>query len=358
MADRSAGQSKCLCHSDPHPPNFLCNPILAFLAHAFLKYRDNHIHAKEIVVKMCSPEAITAAKTALWAGRSDTIGKMTSRRNSVSRTRQEKEVDDIEDALNAVGWFDGIPDIHLSLDDAEFFYELMHQLHVAHREVSDVSCMTTQIQDPPEVPSPCCAPTVQMEEISHALSQLSKNVEDLVEANVQLNKRMSSMEKPTSPKSYSDATKEGCTSRLPQQTPASVLASVPAPIPPAATRKASGDEFKEPKRRRKRRGIAGCAAQPEDSESSSFCAPDKDIFIYQVSKETVSDDVKSYIERLNKKRQMRVIIKDLRCVSHPESVNKSFRLTVSSADYVSLMRRDVWPPDVRVRRFIRPKTAP
>ena len=102
MADRSAGQSKCLCHSDPHPPNFLCNPILAFLAHAHLKYYDNLIHAKEIVVKMCHPEAITAAKTALWAGRSDTIGKMTSRMNSVSRTRQEKEVDDMAEGAKEI----------------------------------------------------------------------------------------------------------------------------------------------------------------------------------------------------------------------------------------------------------------
>ena len=41
---------------------------------------------------------------------------------------------------------------------------------------------------------------------------------------------------------------------------------------------------------------------------------------------------------------MRVSIKDLRSLFHPESVNKSFRLTVAFADYASLLR-DVWPTD-------------
>ena len=108
------------------------------------------------------------------------------------------------------------------------------------------------------------------------------------------------------------------------------------------------------KQKKRRRGIAGC---DKAAEATAFHAADSDIFIYRVSTETTVEDIKRHIEQLNAKRQLDVTIKDLQCVSHPDCRIKSFRLTVANKDFTRLMRGDVWPPRVRVRRFIRPKSS-
>ena len=106
---------------------------------------------------------------------------------------------------------------------------------------------------------------------------------------------------------------------------------------------------------RRRRGIAGCGKEPT---ATPFCAADKDIFIYRVSRATTADDITSYLEKLSQKRKLNLTIKDLKCVSHADSAMKSFRLTVSSHDFVVLMNAEMWPPYVRVRRFIHPRAKP
>ena len=73
--------------------------------------------------------------------------------------------------------------------------------------------------------------------------------------------------------------------------------------------------------------------------------PDRHLFIYRVDRSTVVKDLESYISERG------VTVRDLQCVSNCESKFKSFKLTVSVAQYSQLFDSSLWPQGVRIRPF-------
>jgi hypothetical protein len=71
MAYCPQGKSLCYCRHDP--AEFLCNPILAFITNAVAYSPSDLQQSKDVLLKMCSREAITSAKSALWKGRESVI---------------------------------------------------------------------------------------------------------------------------------------------------------------------------------------------------------------------------------------------------------------------------------------------
>ena len=73
--------------------------------------------------------------------------------------------------------------------------------------------------------------------------------------------------------------------------------------------------------------------------------PNRDLFLYRVDHETCVEDIRLFLRDYVK-------IISLECLSHPDAKFKSFKLTVPMSDFAKLtMNPDVWPKDVRVRRF-------
>ena len=265
----------------------------------------------------------------------------------------------------------GIPDVHVSVDDLRFYHQLVRAMSVeptASSEDADASRCGKKVVLPPssaDAQLPCTAPPIQMQQIADAISSLSTNIADLVNSTTKIEQQMKDFERrPTTSTSklYSDVTTVGPPppARAPSsRIPPKKISAFPA-ADCASTAKTVADHpqtQKDPRERRwkknRRRGIAGCG---EPTDAAPFYAADRDIFIYRVSPDTTVEDIKRYLAKLKEKREMNITVKDLQCVSHPECVMKSFRLTVPCKEYPSLMRGDVWPPSVRVRRFVRPKS--
>ena len=77
--------------------------------------------------------------------------------------------------------------------------------------------------------------------------------------------------------------------------------------------------------------------------------PPKDLFVFHVAKDTEIGDLKQYIGDKG------IECIDLQCMSHPDSVSKSFKLSVSDKHYKDLLSEEAWPTGVKVRRFIPPR---
>ena len=73
----------------------------------------------------------------------------------------------------------------------------------------------------------------------------------------------------------------------------------------------------------------------------------KSLFIYRVNKDT-TDTVWDYVT------DQGIEILDLVCMSHKDSLSKSFKLTVSNEDYVKLYHEELWPAGARIRQIIPP----
>ena len=126
-------------------------------------------------------------------------------------------------------------------------------------------------------------------------------------------------------------------------------------------RRDSGDEFQYPsyaarksrqKEKRRQHVITG-KRNPEGRRFRGAPEPNRDLFIFRVHTDTDVEDIKEHV--LAEGYDAR----DIKCVSHPDAMWKSFRLTVPLSQFNSLLSDDFpWPDGVRVRQFIPPKRQP
>lgn len=71
----------------------------------------------------------------------------------------------------------------------------------------------------------------------------------------------------------------------------------------------------------------------------------RDIFVSRVSKEVKPDDLKSYVESKG------FTVLNVKCVSHNEAKNSSFKLTVPFTECDKLFDSGVWPEGISIRIF-------
>ena len=115
------------------------------------------------------------------------------------------------------------------------------------------------------------------------------------------------------------------------------------------------DVFEQPKyvqrraqqlERRNRQVVTGTAAE---GSLKGAPPPSRDLFLYRVDKTTVADDVKSYLTQNN------IHYVNVYQTSNAESKFKSFKITVPFNVVGKLMKADMWPEGIRIRKFIQPK---
>ena len=87
----------------------------------------------------------------------------------------------------------------------------------------------------------------------------------------------------------------------------------------------------------------------QNSKFKGAPEPSRDIFIYRVDKDTSSADLNVHLS------DHEFHIRDIKCVSHPDSKYKSFCVTVPVSEFNDMFDESIWPAGVRVRKYIPPK---
>jgi hypothetical protein len=320
------GLSSCVCQ---HEAGFLCNPILVFVAQAIIE-REDLRPEKEVVLRLCDRDAISEAKKALWkASDSSVIGKMTARRASESRPREQVDFDDIAAALIQLAKTTGLPDAHLSVDDAGFYAEL---------------CVL-RAQAPPQV---CTMAQDKIVEMVDAVSTLTTAVADMTKELSQLKQRADQAECPAAVmpnhaeiivRTPEPSTPCKSSNDPPEQHQDDKSVQIPMKPMPMLSRE---EPFQFQRRRRgsrgHRRGIPGCG---DLYDGSGFRAADENLFIYHVSCDTNSEDIRHYIERLNKSKGLTLTLKRIGLMSHLDARMKSLKMPLPSALFYPDAREDV-----------------
>jgi len=99
-------------------------------------------------------------------------------------------------------------------------------------------------------------------------------------------------------------------------------------------------------RRNKRKRIQGTAS---GSNVIGAPSPTRHMFIYRVSSTTGDEDLRQWIANKN------IDIIDFQRVSHDESKFKSYKLTVTVHDFISLYKPEMWPERVCIGKYVPPR---
>ena len=110
------------------------------------------------------------------------------------------------------------------------------------------------------------------------------------------------------------------------------------------------DEFRLPtkhlkqmRRRERRQAIIGkgnTAARLKGAPE-----PGRDLFVFRLDSETTNGDIKAYLQSHN------ISVLKIDQMSHENSKYKSFKVTVPVSRLNDLLKEEVWPAGVGVRRF-------
>jgi hypothetical protein len=108
-------------------------------------------------------------------------------------------------------------------------------------------------------------------------------------------------------------------------------------------------QYAERKRdsRRQRLVVRGAASS---NKLKGAPPPSRDFFIYRVAKETSAENI---IDFLN---DSEVQFNDVHQLSKPDSMYKSFKLSVPISQMERVLEKSLWPAGIMVRRF-RPKRS-
>ena len=95
--------------------------------------------------------------------------------------------------------------------------------------------------------------------------------------------------------------------------------------------------------------MTGVGTKHSDHRVRGAPEPERQLFIYRVDRQTVTEDLKIYIQEAG------ITVCSLACVSKEDSKFKSFKLSVPLSQFKRLFDNQMWPEGIRVRRFYMPK---
>ena len=100
---------------------------------------------------------------------------------------------------------------------------------------------------------------------------------------------------------------------------------------------------------RKAKVLTGAGTKHSDNRFRGAPEPERQLFIYRVDRQAVTEDLKIFIQEAG------ITVCSLVCVSKEDSKFKSFKISVPLFQFKRLFDNQVWPDGIRVRRFYMPK---
>ena len=106
------------------------------------------------------------------------------------------------------------------------------------------------------------------------------------------------------------------------------------------------EQTKRIRRQERRKNIVQGCANISNCKIKGAPEPERSLFIYRVDKDTDKEDLTEYIS------QQGFLVRQLQCVSKPESKFLSFKLTVPISQFKKLFNPSLWPEGIRIRKFV------
>ena len=307
---------------------------------------------------------IIIAKDKLWdTADQSIIGPKKRRRDGAIKTEKQSHAEDVVTALYQLDAADKMPHITLSAMD-------LGCIPRSHpEELNDISMAD------------------RMNQMEERLSALTDVVDRSVRNNMTLKDRIDAIQQDSNPivnvpnskhGSYSGAVKSppsNLTNSLQSSTHAgdtrsaalddhrqqpagvrSISAIIHQPSY-AASVASNNDDFHQPshvaKRNRRQENRRKRIVQGSRPAGSIRGAPEprRDVFIYRVHSDTTTEMMCQHIKDVG------VNIDSIECVSNPNAKFKSFKATTAVSNFSELLKPEIWPEGICVRKYIPPRRS-
>ena len=336
---------------------------------------------KQTVLDFYTPDEIKEAKELFWSSQSEKLPLFESRRDSASRSAQEANIIDL---LNAIKKIDNeeaqLPQFSAvnlsrlpkntprdldSMTKSEQLSEIEHRCESAEKRsirntdrINDLFNMYNEVQDNILQLRRSIANEIQLMKKEQRIDTLGvPDKQVLNPSSKPINTRPP--EKVVSENSWVKVVKangkKGSKKMLGNTDQRNLESTKFTVSNPGTSDNAensqisNASDFEIPREQRKRKARANRKAVfGRNSTGTLKGAPRRvDMFVFHLEKETDIDLVQTYVEDKN------VNVFKAECVSHEDSVYKSFRITVDFSDRERMLEEDFWPQGVGCRQFFR-----
>ena len=292
------------------------DPVLAYIAHGLLKSTPEHV--KKVVHDHFSPNEIITARDALWVPfLLDSLPKMISRRNSTTSDKGcQLTISDVVDGIRALDSKGEMPRFVVE-------FSLLHRMPLSSpNETESISL---------------CDRLARLEARLKTQEEMLVRHDDLLRRIPPAAKRAPQEKRPHDQLTHAQITATNTESASKSQSESA--SSLPREHP-AATDKEDEDGWRTYRRKKRRRAITG-----SKTDASSFdLEPSRDVFVYRCNHKTDATVIDKY---LRDDSVARTVVK----VPQMEAKCSSFRVEVAASQFKQLLRADMWPEGVCVRRF-------
>ena len=362
-------------------PKYVKNELLAYIQYYI--NRSTKENLKNVIIRSFSSEDVSVAKTILWSGCQAVLGSMDTRHASAVRTIKEADAADI---INGFDKLDKSPfdmptyvavDIEkipkIAPEDMEFT-SIFERLSIREQRVSftegraNANCDTIKalqltVQEELltidksksmiKVPEDSYAGILKKPMVSssapHKETKQTNAINSVWEMEDHKALDRNTVKLPGTEAPYEKPQKSGRLSQISKlqmsdsyQTKNTENSSVTS----ADGFRLSREEIRKRRRVKQRRD----AVYGKRQHTSLRGGPKiTELFIFNVCPDTSDNDLKDFIENEG------IEILSLNCISHQESIMKSFKLSVDVKFKDTIMEADFWPEGIACRKYFRPR---
>ena len=327
----------CDCYSVP----ITCNALLAYALNCFMKAPRDLL--KKAITGFYTPEEIKDAKSVLWSAFGEHLEVFKPRRGSEKRSRQDFETDDIISAIEKLYEMNVPMNVHVSAKD-------LARIPPGHPgELMDFDLLTRMKELEAKLSGYQSEMESRVRELELRVTRTQPGYSDVVNRNSQYPPPPQASRAPVM-----SATSQSLTMPppdLPKRAPRHpAMQSVPRQSESELSAKSNDFEIPKSHLRKQRKAAARLQGSKTPDPNSRFNGaplPKRQVFVYRVQKPCDESDLVAHIDALN----LNVGNYEVKCVSHQDAKYLSFTIDCNVNAFKVLMKEDIWPSGVCVRRY-------
>jgi hypothetical protein len=299
-----------------------------------------------------TPDAIHVAKEALWSSASpDVIGKMTSRRGSQNKLKEEFELDDIIDALNSLDQNDATPIIHVPALELMGLPRMKPEEAISLQMIERLNDLEQRVDD---LSDKLCRSAGEKNELHHRVKKLELHSQTSAPEIIPASATSISQHPPPvapgfscipsapplastdwpSPAEAAGATNVHDFNTVVKKNLKPMAAARAKPIPRQVVRQATS----------KLRTVKGTSRAESGTVRGSL--PAKHLYVFHVNPDVSTDDLKKHIVKSG------VPVRGIHRISRDDWLHGTYKVDINARDLDRVMDKNFWPEEICCREWM------
>jgi hypothetical protein len=303
-----------------------------------------------VVSSHYTAQDISNAKDMLWKnGNTEIIGKKINRQDSAQRSESEANTLDI---FNAISKLDKAQSVPLFVVDYKHLNLLIKSIPEEFNSMNvcdRLGRLEKSVNAMQESMDRVIAENMSLKDKS--VNAIQESMDRVIAENMSLNENCAQKLDTVRKSSYAKVIIQEPKKNHPLAS-SGAIPKIKYGTTPESAPMQNSEEFQQPKyfvRKQKRQAVVGMR-KGSCADIRGAPEPHRDVFVFRTDKSTTEIGIKNHVTSQG------LTVHDVKCMSHPDAMHNSFKVTVPSSQLHQILDPEIWPVGVCIRRFIHPKT--